>query len=462
MVAFLTLLLGLTVGVQRIELAVDHRVATVELRLDGRQIAVLSGAPWVAECDFGQALLPHHLEAIARDAGGRELDRALQRVNLPREAAEVALRLEGSADGYTGAELSWRAADESEPEEIQVRFDGEPLEVEGRRVALPRYDAKTVHVLSAEVIFPRQVRAQVELAFGGEYGEEVSSELTAVPLELDSEKELPSSAQIEAWLQVGEQPVRVAAVERGPREVVLVRDDASEVTLRNLVRQVTGRGPQRSQSSVQRMISASGLSAKDALRVMGTHPIPVAVKSGGYTPLFPLSANVNSATSGFAFVLTNVFFRPQEGQLEEQLAEAVSLAGIRASASNRARAVLLVRSTQAGAPTKPGLRPTDVRSFLSALRVPLFYWTVGPAKEGASDPWGEATPIRGWGGVHGAVTELMDALRPQFLVWIEGLHKPGDVTLSAQAPAGLRLAGAPTLSGADTRPSRPASPDAAE
>jgi hypothetical protein len=207
----------------------------------------------------------------------------------------------------------------------------------------------------------------------------------------------------------------------------------------------------------------SGLSAKDSLRLMGTHPVPVPVKSGGYTPLFPLSANVNSATSGFAFVLTNVFFRPQEGQMEEQVAEAVSLGGIRAAASNRARAVVLVRSTQSAPPLEHDIRPAAVRAFLSALRVPFIYWTVGPSKEKATeDPWGESTSIRGWGSVSAAVNDLMGALRPQFLVWIEGLHKPGDVTMSADAPPGLKLAGAAPLNAADTRPSRPASPDAAE
>jgi hypothetical protein len=160
--------------------------------------------------------------------------------------------------------------------------------------------------------------------------------------------------------------------------------------------------------------------------------------------------------------LTNLFFRSQDGEMEERLGEAVAVGGLRAAASNRVRGLLLVRSTDAEPPPPDALAPTDVRSFLSALRVPLFYWTVGPSKDGTTDPWGEGTPIRGWGGVHVAVKDLMDALRPQFLVWIEGLHKPGDVTLGADAPGGLRLAGAASLSGADTRPSRPTSPDGAE
>jgi hypothetical protein len=444
--------------VQRIELAVDHRVESVELRLDGRTIEVLHGEPWVFECDFGRALLPHHLEAIARDGEGREIDRALQRVNLPREAAEATLKLQGGENGYTGAELTWRAADESEPQEIQVRFDGELLAVEGNRVSLPPHDRKQVHVLAAEVLFHDQMRAQVEVAFGGEYGEEVSTELTAVPLVLDGAKALPAAAEVESWLRIGGQPSRVVAVERGPREVVLVRDDASTVTLRSLGRQTSGTGPRRTQSA-SRM--SAGLALKDTLRLIGTHPTLVPVKGGGSTALFPQSANVNGHNSGLGWALTNLFFRPsgsEEGA--ELLAEAVSVAGLCAAASNRARGVILVRSTESPPPPAGSLEPANVRGFLAALRVPLFYWIVGPAREGGADAWGDAVPVRGWGGVHGAVGDLIEALRPQFLVWVGGLHRPSDVTLAPDAPAGLRLAGADSAvaTAADTRPSRRASP----
>ena len=42
-----------------------------------------------------------------------------------------------------------------------------------------------------------------------------------------------------------------------------------------------------------------------------------------------------------------------------------------------------------------------------------------------------------------AVAEMMEAIRPQFLVWIDDLHRPGDVELTSVAPPGLRLVGAP-------------------
>ena len=173
---------------------------------------------------------------------------------------------------------------------------------------------------------------------------------------------------------------------------------------------------------------------------------------------------MNSATSGLGFTLTNLFFRPQEGELDERLAEAVSVGGLRAAASNRVRALVLVRSTEA--PPAPPAQPRARRR----ARVPLRATRAAPLLDGGTGEGGRRTIrgasrplLRGWGGVHVAVNDLMEALRPQFLVWIDGLHKPGDVTLAPGAPAELRLAGAATpVSAADTRPSRPASPDAAE
>jgi hypothetical protein len=190
---------------------------------------------------------------------------------------------------------------------------------------------------------------------------------------------------------------------------------------------------------------AAGLDLKDTLRLIGTHPTLVPIKGGGFTGLFQVSANLNEPARGLGYTLTNVFFEEQEGALDERLAEAVAVGAMRAAASNRARALVLVRSTDTPSAPSDSFTPSDMRAFLSALRVPFFYWTVGPTQEStAVDPWGEAKAIRGWGGVLLAVNALMEALRPQFLVWIEGQHKPGDVTFAADAPPGLRVAGAST------------------
>jgi hypothetical protein len=103
------------------------------------------------------------------------------------------------------------------------------------------------------------------------------------------------------------------------------------------------------------------------------------------------------------------------------------------------------------------------------MRVPFFHWRLGSPRDApADDPWGPAVSIQGFGGFHVAVASLIEALRPQFVVWIEGLHRPGEIELSADAPAGLRIAGAAgdpsverALSAGGSRRSRRANPGAA-
>ena len=56
-VAFLSLFLGLTSGVQQVRLNVQGRVAEVELKLDGETVATLDSPPWVVPIDLGPALL---------------------------------------------------------------------------------------------------------------------------------------------------------------------------------------------------------------------------------------------------------------------------------------------------------------------------------------------------------------------------------------------------------------------
>ena len=68
MIAFASLFLGLFLGVKPVEMVVGEGVAAVELRLDGRSMGTLRGAPWRRELDFGSELAPRHLEAVATPA----------------------------------------------------------------------------------------------------------------------------------------------------------------------------------------------------------------------------------------------------------------------------------------------------------------------------------------------------------------------------------------------------------
>lgn len=92
MISFVTLLLGIVVGARPVEMQADPAVATIELRLDGRLLTVLTAPPWKARVDFGVPS-PHELVAVARNGAGADIGRAEQRINVPRSMAEAVLTL---------------------------------------------------------------------------------------------------------------------------------------------------------------------------------------------------------------------------------------------------------------------------------------------------------------------------------------------------------------------------------
>lgn len=184
MITFLSLFLGLVTGVHTVELAVSDAVAEVEVRLDGEAVGVLREAPWRLDCDFGGALTPHSLVAVARDARGVEVDRAEQLLNSPRAQVESRLLLEGWQGGVPrSARLIWRAVQPVEPTEVRVVLDGRLLaDRYAERYELPELDPDTIHFLRASLGFGEDLATSAAAVFGGVYGSSTESELTAVPV----------------------------------------------------------------------------------------------------------------------------------------------------------------------------------------------------------------------------------------------------------------------------------------
>src|SRR5512136_2008019 len=109
MIVFETMLLGLVFGLQPVTLMVGPQVKSVDVRLDGTTIGVLTGEPWSTQCDFGESPHPHELVAIARDGSGKVIGRARQWVNMPRAEAEATLLLERGPESHrvVAARLAW-------------------------------------------------------------------------------------------------------------------------------------------------------------------------------------------------------------------------------------------------------------------------------------------------------------------------------------------------------------------
>ncbi len=435
MIEVVSLLFGLVGGLYTVELSAAGPVAELELRLDGRTVDVLESPPWLFECDFGVDLMPHELEAVARDAEGRELDRVRKWVNLQQQPnAEAAMIFSGGERGQPReVGLVWESIGQRWPRSIQLELDGEPLTfTDPARVPLPAYDPEEMHFVSATLRFRDETVSRLEASFGGISGSEIQTELTAVAIVLDKKGKTPRPADLQGAFLVGGKPVTVHGVEAGEAEVVVVRDPAAQPVLEELVRLLSfsmlGAGGRSSHGSLGR---------NSFLRVMSPAGAPLSPDE--VTPeMFVWSDPHDAGEEGLLWLSQRQ--RPQSFALK--FANAVALSGMQAHASTRRRAVVLLLG---GSPTELDIySPAAARNYLRLLQVPLFAWTL------RSEPpaeWPDARAIelipdlrRGHQRLMKAVKELRATLDAQRIVWLEGSYLPQAVELAPQAK-GFRLAG---------------------
>lgn len=434
MITFVTLLLGLISGVYPIEVQVSGPVAAVEFTLDGAPAGRVEKAPWVARVDLGADLRPRELVARALDAEGKEIARASQWLNLPRPPAEVEVVLERGEEGVPRAALlTWQSVSGVKPSAINLTLDDEPLKVDERgRAELPPRDLKTLHVLTAELWFPPGITARKDVVYGGEYGSEVSTELTAVPVRVRGKAALPPPEALQGWFSAEGQPVPVTAVEDGPGKVIIVRVPNGNEVLHKLV------PPSRRAVVAPAFRRQMLLGKDDRVRFLSLSTSPFR-NSKVPAELFDLSPDLTSKDGGMFWFLTNTRML-EDRRREWRIADALAVAGLQAAAENYRRAVVLVLG---GGNVKDVSRydPATVRAYLESIRVPLFVWSLyGPASESAQ-AWGQTEDISSIPKLERAVAKLKAELDAQKIVWIEGRHLPQTVTLSPAAQ-GVELPGA--------------------
>src|SRR5258706_5971927 len=122
-VVFLSLFLGLITGTQSVVLQVDAAVKSVRIELRGREVARLDKAPWSANVDFGTALTPGQLTAIAFDKGGQEIARTSQLINLSRPAAEIEIVVKSEGGQPAEVELVGRHRLHQTPTSAKLLID---------------------------------------------------------------------------------------------------------------------------------------------------------------------------------------------------------------------------------------------------------------------------------------------------------------------------------------------------
>lgn len=425
MIVFVTLLLGLVTGNQLVEVAVSGKVAAVELWLDGELVSRLEGEPWRAEVDFGAALTTHELLAIGRGAGGEELGRVAQQINVPRSPIEAELLLDGWRGGRPGfARLIWRSASLEVPRSIEVSLDGSPVAApDPERIRLPDLDPEQMHFISVELTFAGNHRVTTQAVFGGRYGEAVESELTAVPVRPAGGR-LAGPREASGWLRrPSGEPLPVVAVEQDAGEVVVVRD---ELALRSLQR--LHRDLQRERPRSYRRI---GLIPEDRVYLMSARAVVASHPELDYE-LYPMSRPFGIEEFSLPRALAELGM-VDEARTRQRLSEAVAVAGVRAAAGGRRRAVLLVVS-DCGA-RSGRWSGEQVRRYLAELRVPLEVWTTRRPDPGGGGFCRGARQLIGSASYQRAVTRLRRLLETQQVLWVAGSYLPREIVLAAEAPA---------------------------
>lgn len=443
MIAFVSLFLGLVVGLQPVTVVVQGPVTAVSLELDGKTVGRAVRPPWTLPVDFGAELSPHELVARAFDAQGAELGSTRQFLNLPRPPAEVDVLLERDATGKAvAARLTAQSPVGGRPKRVTAAFDGAPLiSPDPSRFTLPDYDAKAPHVLTVEFEFSSAVRTRTDVVVGGSAVSVARSELTAVALRRVDGGVFPKAADLADALSAPGLPLPIVAVEGGPALVCVVRSPAVGLAVK-----VLGSGG-RTTWVVQPGTSSRvpefdpdserydmALEAEDVLRFVWpvARPAPASAAT-----LYDASHDYAGKIGGVRWLLTRVE-HPQSSLKALHLADAAAVAGVQASAAGSRRAVVLVLGDESEDASVHS--PAAVRRYLAAIRVPLFVWSLkSPPSQPLAAGWGNVEDISTVDKLETAVKRLKAELALQRIVWVEGRHLPQDIALSEKFP-GLEFA----------------------
>jgi hypothetical protein len=419
MVSFVTILLGVVVGVVQINLMAGAEVAAIELQLDGTRVAAAVEPPWKFSTDFGPEPLPRELVAIAYDAQRREIGRTTQWVNVPRPAAELELAMI-SGGNRPVMRIAWESIRGRKPTSVRASLDGVGLEVsDPEAIRLPAVDLTKVHFFRAEATFPEIGSVSRELVFGGHFAEQTESALTALPVLLDGvEKIEPGSLRVTA----GGEEMAVVTVEKGEADLVVIVDP---LALQKMPGMPTHGSSHRLPAALDRTLTPAG--ERQHIRLLS--PIaqhdPGQGSGGGYR-LFPSTApDAPRGAGGLLWYLMRGRM-PAAGTV--RMSDAAAVAGLMAAERGRRRAVVLISG---GSTDHPSYPPAAVRSYLQALRVPLFVWSVGEPSPELLREWGSVELVSNRKQLQEAWEKVQRNLEDQRVVWLAGKQLPQSLEVAA-------------------------------
>lgn len=392
-IVFLSLFLGLVTGFQNVSLRVDEGVKSVRIELGGREVARITSAPWSARVDFGTALTPRELTAIAYDADGREITRIAQVINLARPAAELEIVIRRDGQRPVEAELVGRHRLHKLPSDAKLSVDGTAIRL-GRdfRARLPQLDTAHAHVVSAEMEFEDGEVARRDIVLSSAaFSRSVETELT--PMLVMSENNR-TDAIPENCFTSGGKPLKATAIEKSDALVVMVRDPAT--------RPIVGAAAQ------------SRFDTETSERILWPVSRPINAPGEPTAIAFPQSVN-HGKTANVSWLLTQRLAPVPAPTEPRQFADAVAVAALATLDKGHRRAVVLVLSKS---PDASLYSPSVVRQYLDEVGVPLFVWSADGPRPDLAAAWGRIDDISAPAGMGAAVNRLNASLEAQRIVWV--------------------------------------------
>jgi len=399
-VVILSLFLGLVTGMQTIALRVGPAVKSVRIELGGREVARLTGEPWTAKIDFGTALLPRELVAIAYDGAGKELARTSQLTNLSPPPAELDIIIHTEGQRPAEAELVGRHRIHRHAEAATLQLDGKELKLSRSfRAKLPPLEPKHTHVLSAEMRFEDGLVARRDLVLEGEFSRDTGNELSAVLISVTGSE--PTS--LDGCFSANGTALRTSAIEKTDALVIMVKDPDSRDLLARLLLDANRREFILGADTTERMLWP-------VARPFNAPGEPVAIA-------FPQSNDRGGSRipATVSWLLTLGLFPRPNATEPRQYADAVAVAGMNARERGQRRAVILLLGKKAD---QSLYAAKVVRRYLEEVGVPLLVWSPDGPRPDLADSWGPVEDVSTASALIAESAHLEKLLAQQRIVWL--------------------------------------------
>ncbi len=386
-----TRLLGLVAGEYPVKVEAGSAVQSVKVERDGETVAMLQKPPWVTSVDFGRDIEPHELTVVAYDESGSEVARDTQPVNLARTNAEVGVMIERGERGvsalirprhYAGVKVT----------KLEVALDGQTVS-DGSETTVPlgTLDPAAIHSVSVTARFADGAEAAKDVVFGGMFGAEVPSELTAIAV-----RQRRRGKPTAPCFLSGDRVIAPAAVEKSRATIYFVHHGLISQTVRREL------GPELGYWVPYHIDGAE-------LAVVVTRSRSVHV-DGANVQLF--SGDVHDGPDG----ILGVVMRETPWHHDMRVADSVASAALGALRAGRRAIVVVVRENPPA--DRSVYKPQAVRRYLERVGIPLRVWSMSGITPELEAQWGKVEDISTREKFVGAISRLRDTIAEQRIAWV--------------------------------------------